>query len=602
MRMNAASGWFQVTRARRRSPDRHKFGDNSSAIPRVLSVCNSISDAGDMENEQTLRRFVLRARRIAAHSLATEPDVLRGLADFTLAGSLALDGTIELRRRLPDEEIFESLAARLRPVLLGSESIYHEKVLTAIEGTLAEADTKALDISECLLETARLRERWARFTSTNLVDHRYSVGSVKVDGTEPVSQVSDSQLALAWLYGDLVHVDVKGEKKPGTLLPMKERYSAAVPYFSDVALLCADTFELILAISDLGLLDLGSEALEAPVVVGLDELTSTGLAFIAPSHGEEMPAFDIASGALPAGFKQLTVTELLRLNQRNRVQVRLEAADGNLISEHEGGVTRNRNGTTHAWRALVAGAITYELTFDVEADRLLQPRCTMTFETVSTNEMALEVARFERDASRSAVIRFIVNDREFFTIPASAATQDEARTMDISVEVLSDLVAIEAAAGVQLPLVGASATYLERANLRRMRLLWEGHVVPFVRSPLTTTVPRGVVPDVLGVPASSQNFADLQFPSPALLIRHPLMEPGSVREAEASQLPQDLVEMVIPVAEPFVAWAPDKRSVNGDSDLARPSPWGLSHFDTSSLLGDEWSPEQGITTRGSDSK
>lgn len=577
------------------------MGDSDCVIPSELSIRKSISDAGEMENDQTLRRFVLRARRIAAHSLAADPDVLRRLADFTIAGSLALDGTIELRRRLPDEEIFEALVARLRPVLLSTESIYHEKVLTAIEGTLAKADTEAMDISECRLEIARLRKRWARFTPTNLVNHRYSVGRVKVDGTEAVSQVSDSQLALAWLYGDLIHVDVKGEKKPGTRLPMKERYSAAVPYFSDVALLCAETFELIRAISDLGLLELGSEALEVPVVVGLDELTSTGLAFIAPAHGEEIPAFDIASGAVPTGFKQLTVTEFLRLNGRNRVQVRLETVDGNLIAEHEGGVTRTRNGTTHEWRALVAGAITYKLTFDVESDRPVSPRCDVKFETVSTNQMALEVARFERDASRSAIIRFIVANQELFSVPASATTEDQARTMDISIEVLSDLVAIEAAAGIQLPLVRASATSLERANLRRMRLLWEGHVVPFVRSPLTTTVARGVVPQVLAVPTGSQTFADLQFPSPALLIRHPLMEPGSVRKTEASQQPQDLVEMVVPIAEPFVAWAPGRRTVNGDRDLANPSPWGLSHFDASSLLGDAWSPERGITIRGSGS-
>lgn len=40
--------------------------------------------------------------------------------------------SVQMTRSLPAEEAFESLAARLRPLLLTGESIFHEKVCDAI--------------------------------------------------------------------------------------------------------------------------------------------------------------------------------------------------------------------------------------------------------------------------------------------------------------------------------------------------------------------------------------------------------------------------------------------------------------------------------------
>jgi len=38
---------------------------------------------------------------------------------------------MEMRRALPDEEAFESLAARVRPVLVKTESVHYRQVLAA---------------------------------------------------------------------------------------------------------------------------------------------------------------------------------------------------------------------------------------------------------------------------------------------------------------------------------------------------------------------------------------------------------------------------------------------------------------------------------------
>lgn len=184
--------------------------------------------------EETLRRFVLRARRIAAHSLAKEPRELETLANPKMSGKINLDGTIELRRKLPDEEIFESLASRIRPLLLKTESIHYAEVLKAIDAVIRRRE-KAQTNSDALREKYTvLGNAWGQFNEAEPIALRYSTQMARKDGSESTPEVSDSQLALAWLYGDLVHVDVRGKKAPGTLLPIKERYSAAVSYFSSV--------------------------------------------------------------------------------------------------------------------------------------------------------------------------------------------------------------------------------------------------------------------------------------------------------------------------------------------------------------------------------
>lgn len=100
------------------------------------------------DHARTLNRFVLRARRIEAHSLARDRRALSALLEFSLAGQIQLDGTMEMRRALPDEEAFESLAARVRPVLVKSESVYLARVLDAVK---AAVDAAIIEVPEGLL-------------------------------------------------------------------------------------------------------------------------------------------------------------------------------------------------------------------------------------------------------------------------------------------------------------------------------------------------------------------------------------------------------------------------------------------------------------------
>lgn len=97
----------------------------------VRGPSTSGSEAPRTVTLSVLDRFVLRARRIAAHSLARDREELAALSQLKFDGQLSLDGTMTFRRTLPDEEIFESLAARLRPLLVPGETVFHKKVFKA---------------------------------------------------------------------------------------------------------------------------------------------------------------------------------------------------------------------------------------------------------------------------------------------------------------------------------------------------------------------------------------------------------------------------------------------------------------------------------------
>ncbi|WP_024287212.1 hypothetical protein [Cellulomonas sp. KRMCY2] len=536
-----------------------------------------------VDQPKTLGRFVLRARRIAAHSLASDRQALLSLSEFTLTGHIELDGTMQMRRALPDEEAFESLAARVRPVLVKTESVHHGRVLEAIQAAI---DATESEIPEGLLvRLAGLQNEWPKFDldSTNVL--RFAMQSAKTDGSESTPQVSDTQLAAAWLYGDLVHVDTRGDKSDGQLFPVKERYSAAVTYFAHAVVLTLMTLDLVVALHELGVIALDEDSLREDVVIGADELVDEGVAYVGPV-GSPMPSLDIAIQEPPEGFRPFTVTELLRQVPAGQVQVVL-TAHGSKVGEYEAAVSRRgeKDGRLH-WEALVAGAVTFEVSFGVEDEEIRDSRFEGITSHATTNRMKLAEAMLAREMATSSEISFYVAGQKFFALDVPPHAAEEVTYIDVSIDSLYDLVVIETITRQALrPMTGAYRS-ADRALLRRTRLLWEGRVVPFRSGPLSTTAPAGVVPQVIVMPATNHSIADTEVPVPTTFIRHPLMAPESVTEVPGSDPPKDHMNMVVPRDEPFVAWAPEKRQIAGDNDLLEPTPWGLSHFDEQAFLGE----------------
>jgi hypothetical protein len=97
-----------------------------------------------LKPNERVERFVLRARRVMAHSLVREQmELLNDLGSGTLKVTVLVDkktgeSTTRGRIELPSEEAFESFAARLRPFTMRKEPVYWEVVLDALESLLSD--------------------------------------------------------------------------------------------------------------------------------------------------------------------------------------------------------------------------------------------------------------------------------------------------------------------------------------------------------------------------------------------------------------------------------------------------------------------------------
>jgi hypothetical protein len=80
------------------------------------------SDEVIARHRANLEQFVLRARRIEGHSLAVDWAALVSLATPAFKLLSLEDGEVRLRQELPPEEVVESAAARVRPLLLETDA------------------------------------------------------------------------------------------------------------------------------------------------------------------------------------------------------------------------------------------------------------------------------------------------------------------------------------------------------------------------------------------------------------------------------------------------------------------------------------------------
>lgn len=567
------------------------------SIKTAMDACGLeiLCHTGHMDAQLTLQKFALRARRIAAHTLAADRERLSAMANTRLAVNFNLSGHVDVRRELPDEESFESLVARLRPVLVKRESIHYGKVMDALESILKEDVDYCDDVDPVRSEVERLCVAWSFHNETTPSLLRYAIQRATKDGTESTPVASDSQLALAWLYGDLVHADVKGKKLDGTLFPIEERYAAAVSYFSAVAILCAQTFDVIMELTSRKMLSLGEAVMDTPVVVGSTELVKTSLIYCAP-FGTKMPRATGSLGAAPEGFEQLTVTRFLRMDPKNQVQVRMADEEGGLIAEYEAAVRdRRTEGERRLWRVIIANCVIFEAEFVFAGENLVLSDFRELEIKPTTNRMNLDRRLFKRDLYQSYSMRFIVDGRDFFEVCPSAPSDDDIRDNAVIVEAMADLLEIERISGQEIAFADGEIDDLTRAELRRCRLLWEGRVVPYARGPLVAKTPASTMPEFLAVQSGARGFAGAKYPTPELRVRHPRMVAEGVELVRDSEPPQYSMRIVAPDGEPFVAWAPGRAEVDSDADLLHPTPWGMSYFDTARALGSQWTEGQRLT-------
>lgn len=230
-----------------------------------------------VDDTERLSAFVRRLRRIEAHPLiaADGGALIHDLYTTPFRQVVYPDlGEVVMKYDLPDEVQFESLAARLRPMTLASDKLGYARVLDSLDA-LTDAGDLAVGLSN-----TRLRQEWKNATQRDRDNRGTTMRAywVVIDD----EQVSDLDLAYAWLYEDSMHGDLPSFEAFGP----RERYKAATNVFSHIAVVALETLAYVRFLIAEGCLALPGEALTAEVVVAESVWEERGRAMLGPPRGD----------------------------------------------------------------------------------------------------------------------------------------------------------------------------------------------------------------------------------------------------------------------------------------------------------------------------
>ncbi|MBJ8342967.1 hypothetical protein JGU71_29180 [Antrihabitans sp. YC3-6] len=180
------------------------------------------------------------------------------------------EATHKIIQRFPDEEEFESLAARIRPLILQNEWLRWTNVITALRTSVDQQQLE--EIAEPL--------KWWHAEWVKVAENPGDMGaqafySVTEDGT-----VTDLQLMWAWLYSDLVHahkLDAKFAK-----YGIGDRFRASTGVIARIVWMVEKTYYLVAALHEEGLLSISPEMFERSVTVPEPDLSQIGRIYVAP--------------------------------------------------------------------------------------------------------------------------------------------------------------------------------------------------------------------------------------------------------------------------------------------------------------------------------
>lgn len=234
-----------------------------------------------LDPRDRVQRFVLRARRVLAHSLVRDHlDLLSKTAQGTITVNVEWnhvtgEGKHRLQMKLPPEEQFESFAARLRPFVMRKESVYWAVVLDAVEKLLSK-ETLA-----DLVDMQTLRDYWSE-----VVDGSQVAAQAYYVMTDN-GQLSDVQLADLWLNSDALHTQPI-QSAIGKDMSLNERYKAAAGVYSRIGACLQYTYIFVNYLVSEGLLELDQSAFTEPVVAD-SEIDQPTQAYCVPLGGAPMP-------------------------------------------------------------------------------------------------------------------------------------------------------------------------------------------------------------------------------------------------------------------------------------------------------------------------
>ncbi|WP_156767944.1 hypothetical protein [Mycobacterium sp. E1386] len=249
-----------------------------------------------LDPRDRLQRFVLRARKVIAHSLVREhPGLLRAAAQGNITLQVQWnrktgEGKHRLQMTLPPEEQFESFAARIRPFTTGKEPVYWSAVLDALEKLLSK------ETLEELVDIEGLRTYWRERVEGSTVAHAYY--AMTENGT-----ITDVKLADMWLNSDALHTQLI-QSAIGKDMSLTERYKAAAGVYTRIGVCVEDTLWLISYLVGEGLLDIDKSVFNDAIFADTEIDFELFGAYCAPVGSEPMPTdmADLADLTNPAAL------------------------------------------------------------------------------------------------------------------------------------------------------------------------------------------------------------------------------------------------------------------------------------------------------------
>lgn len=251
---------------------------------------------------QNLAAFVLRARRVEAHSLNRDQPALAALASGTAELQVNTEtGEQWLIQQLPEEEVVESAAARIRPILLKQDPVHWAKALETLQFYIGDSD------GDHAATLTTLRDGWKTVMPRDGSVVGYSVRMAGPRIPEDAPALSDSDLSVGWFYGDVVHADTKEQMKT-IHFGIRERYRAAVLMVARAVMHTVMTLNFIRQLQYEGFLWLPADVLVDEVVVK-DPVYRHEVETFMAEVGTPMPNGSPGEG-VPEGFKPFDPKDL----------------------------------------------------------------------------------------------------------------------------------------------------------------------------------------------------------------------------------------------------------------------------------------------------
>jgi hypothetical protein len=185
---------------------------------------------------------------------------------------------LELSMPVPEEEALESLAARVRPLLLVGDSV---NILRAIKSAAFFARLRDNQVVVTRLEAIRKRIN----DTISGTAGQYEV-QLQLPDDDEWHTSTNVELAEAWLYGDVVHADHDSHKS-ARIHDINERYAAAVGIYLNVALMANALVENIKDLQN-----------EDPAICSLAAITSPVVADVQDGRMIRWTAGDGNSGRI----------------------------------------------------------------------------------------------------------------------------------------------------------------------------------------------------------------------------------------------------------------------------------------------------------------